>query len=337
MRDFMLSHPPAGLIDYHSYGTIIYPSLPRVVSARDIELWHVVEPEMARRMLAVNGRLCATPGTDRSYKVGDLPDPSLCGMLGQLFNWTRDRFGRELERRRLPGRSYAVAGQRAAARLRSLPGLHESSPDPERLPLQPRSERCAAGLRGDAVLGRQSGIEPGNPGEPIPAFRCRESRQRHRRALRDTGDRARGGLVRRSGPALSRLRERHQLRCLHERPELDHHAHLRRPRGRVLPGRCAARVEGVAPRRKAGVHQRTMRSLDTLRLPRLLVALRRDGVARRRPASGAVASDEILHALAGHLVAGHPRLDRGGAGRGRWGYASETRRGPAAARTAVAL
>ena len=106
VRDFVLSHPPAGLIDYHSHGTIIYPSLPRVVSARDIELWHIVEPEMARRMLAVNGRLYATPGTDRSYKVGDLPDPSLCGMLGQLFNWTRDRFGTSAFLIELPPTNY---------------------------------------------------------------------------------------------------------------------------------------------------------------------------------------------------------------------------------------
>jgi carboxypeptidase T len=92
IRDFMLSHPPAGLIDYHCCGTIIYPTLPRVVSGRDIELWHTVEPEMARRMSAVSGRVYTASGSDRTFQVGDLPDPSLCAMLGQLFNWTRDRF-----------------------------------------------------------------------------------------------------------------------------------------------------------------------------------------------------------------------------------------------------
>jgi carboxypeptidase T len=93
IRDLMLSHPPAGFIDFHSYGTIIYPSLPRVVSAQDIELWKSVGPEMARLMLSVNGRFYTAAGTDRNFKVGDVPDPSQCGMLGQLFNWARDRFG----------------------------------------------------------------------------------------------------------------------------------------------------------------------------------------------------------------------------------------------------
>jgi hypothetical protein len=106
VRDFMLSHPPAGLIDYHSYGQIIYSSLPRVVSARDIELWHFVEPEMARRMLAVNGRSYTASGTDRGFAVGEVPDPSLCGMLGQLFNWTRDRFGTSAFLIELPPANY---------------------------------------------------------------------------------------------------------------------------------------------------------------------------------------------------------------------------------------
>jgi carboxypeptidase T len=110
MRDFMLSHPPAGLIDYHSFGTILYPSLPRVVSARDIELWHTVGPEMARLMFAVNGRFYTAAGTDRNYKVGDLPDPSPCGMLGQLFNWARDDFGTSAFLIELPQATFPQGG-----------------------------------------------------------------------------------------------------------------------------------------------------------------------------------------------------------------------------------
>jgi hypothetical protein len=92
IRDFMLSHPPAGLIDYHRRGAIIYPSLPRVVSERDVELWHAVQPEMARRMSAVSGRVYAIPESTRTFRVGETPDPSDCAMLGQLMNWARDRF-----------------------------------------------------------------------------------------------------------------------------------------------------------------------------------------------------------------------------------------------------
>ncbi len=92
IRGLMLAHPPAGLIDYHCCGTILYPTLPRVVSARDVELWHTVEPEMARRMAAVSGRAYTASGSDRTFQVGEVPDPSLCAMLGQLFNWARDRF-----------------------------------------------------------------------------------------------------------------------------------------------------------------------------------------------------------------------------------------------------
>ncbi len=92
IRDFMSSHPPAGLIDYHSRGAIIYPSLPRVVSERDVELWHTVQPEMARRMSAVSGRVYAIPESNRAFQVGESPDPSQCAMLGQLLNWARDRF-----------------------------------------------------------------------------------------------------------------------------------------------------------------------------------------------------------------------------------------------------
>jgi hypothetical protein len=92
LRDFMLSHPPAGLIDYHSSGAIIYPSLPRVVSRRDVELWRTVQPEMARLMSGVSGRAYALPEANRTFQVGDVPDPSECAMLGQLLNWARDRF-----------------------------------------------------------------------------------------------------------------------------------------------------------------------------------------------------------------------------------------------------
>lgn len=106
VRDSMLAHPPAGLIDYHSYGQIIYPTLPRVVSARDIELWHTVGPEMARLMLSVNGRHYQAPGTERSFEVGAVPDPSQCGMLGQLVNWARDRFATSALLIELPPSSY---------------------------------------------------------------------------------------------------------------------------------------------------------------------------------------------------------------------------------------
>jgi hypothetical protein len=110
LRDFMLSHPPAGLIDYHSYGAILYPSLPRVTSARDIELWHTAGPEMARLMFAVNGRSYTVTGTERTFKVGEHPDPSLCGMLGQLVNWARDRFYASAFLIELPPTSYPAGG-----------------------------------------------------------------------------------------------------------------------------------------------------------------------------------------------------------------------------------
>jgi len=106
LRDFMLLHPPAGVIEYHSHGAIIYPPLPRRVTAGDIELWAVVEPKMAQLMFSVHGQAYAASGSDRSFEVGDVPDPTRCGMLGQLFNWTRDRFGAPSFLIELPPASY---------------------------------------------------------------------------------------------------------------------------------------------------------------------------------------------------------------------------------------
>ncbi len=111
LRDFMLSHPPAGVIEYHSFGQIIYPPLPRRVTAADIDLWSRVEPEMARLMRSVSGRVYTASGQDRTYVVGDVPDATLCGMLGQVFNWTRDQFGAPSFLIELPPASSSGGGQ----------------------------------------------------------------------------------------------------------------------------------------------------------------------------------------------------------------------------------
>ncbi len=47
---------------------------------------------MACLASAISGRTYAASGSDCAYTVGDFPDPTRCGLLGQLFNWTRDRF-----------------------------------------------------------------------------------------------------------------------------------------------------------------------------------------------------------------------------------------------------
>jgi carboxypeptidase T len=96
IRELMLSNPPAGVLDFHTFGQIVYPprSLASVLTPR-----HLAMRDLARRMTDI---MAATNG--RSYDVGPSYAPDDCPN-GKLIHWAYATYAAPSFLVELPGKT----------------------------------------------------------------------------------------------------------------------------------------------------------------------------------------------------------------------------------------